>query len=105
MKLTLEVNKVIPGSFEKNGKIFETLDVLCTDKSDGERLDHSVLFSPLTADQRELLRTRNIRDMRIVVEVTQIKTNFSGAVVLKGSVDPASLPAANVKLPVTKPGN
>jgi hypothetical protein len=46
MILKLQVTKVIPGSYEKNGKLIETLDVLCMDPGDGRRPGHSVSFAP-----------------------------------------------------------
>jgi hypothetical protein len=102
MRLTLEVNEVTPGSFTKGDKTFKTLELLCTDKSEGPRLKHAVIFS-VKADQHEVVTVRSLRDKRIDVEVDEIKPNFSGAITLRGLIVEGTLPPANGKLEVKKP--
>lgn len=76
-------------------------EILCTDKSEGPRLKHAVIFT-VKVDQHETVLTRPLRDKRISVEVDQVKPNFSGAITFRGSMDEGSLPPANGPLKVEK---
>jgi hypothetical protein len=102
MILRLQVTKVIPGSYVKGDKTIETLDLLCMDLGDGRRLSHGVLFAPDRA-QRAAVEAVDLRDKVIAVDVEEVRTNYAGAVVFRGFIDPASLPAADGKLKVERP--
>jgi hypothetical protein len=45
-----------------------------------------------------------LRDKRISVEVDEVKPNFSGAITFRGLIDEGSLPPANGKLTIERPG-
>ncbi len=103
MILKLQVTKVIPGSFEKEGKKYDTLELLCMDLGDGRRLGHSVLFAP-DRDQRDQALNADLRDKVIVCDVETVTKNFSGAIVFRGFIDPAAFPAEGGKLKIDKGG-
>lgn len=102
MRLRLEVNNVDSRGYEKAGVHYETLDLVCIDKSPGLRLKHAVTCAP-DKSQREALRGVDLRDKIIEFDCTEIQpAKFGGGIVLWGSV--CDLDKLTGPLKIDKPG-
>lgn len=100
----LECIKVRPDSFipKSGGEPVKMLDLVCMDRGDGLRLNHSVVFS-VGRVQKPQLFEMDLRDKTLLVDVESITVSARGEVKLTGSVLNLQELNGGGKLTVEKP--
>jgi len=77
----------------KDGKTYEAFEITAIDKSEGQRLSHTVNLSIQQRDTKERLKQLDLRDKRATIEVTTMRVGPRGNVILDCDLTAESLAA------------